>query len=254
MCRASLASRNSSSRSIYDSVEAFLAHHRHSVQHRHAVTRANAPPLVPEAAVAPPVPSPPPSPFPPADENLVPLPSSPTPAELEEACAELNDRAVREASEAGADAPVRALRTLRAALRLHERAREKKEETEKGPQTRPNASEAEDAEAEDASERKRRACVASALHGNAASILLDARLRASQEFRDAPRRALEHALLACVSDVEAGAGADAASASIDVVADAFEAIGNVHEAELHRARAETVRAVKKKRRLRGGVS
>ena len=92
------------------------------------------------------------------------------------------------------------------------------------------------------------------LHGNAASILLDARLRASQEFRDAPRRALEHALLACVSDVEAGAGADAASASIDVVADAFEAIGNVHEAELHRTRAETVRAVKKRRRLRGGVS
>ena len=136
MCRAALASRNSSSRSIYDSVEAFLAHHRHSVQHRHAVTRANAPPLVPEAAVAPPVPSPPPSPFPPADENLVPLPSSPTPAELEEACAELNDRAVREASEAGADAPVRALRTLRAALRLHERAREKKEETEKDRQTR----------------------------------------------------------------------------------------------------------------------
>ena len=52
---------------IYDSVEAFLAHHRHAVQHRHAVTRANAPPLVPEAAGTPP------SPFPRAD--LVPCAS-----------------------------------------------------------------------------------------------------------------------------------------------------------------------------------
>jgi hypothetical protein len=185
------------------------------------------------------------------DENLVPLPSSPTPAELEEACAELNDRAVREASEAGADAPVRALRTLRAALRLHERAREKKEETEKGRQTRPNTSEAKDAEAEDASGRKRRASVASALHGNAASILLDARLRDDERFPNAPRRALEHALLACGANVEAGADADAASACIDVVADAFDALGNAHEAELHRARAEAVRAAKRKRQTRG---
>ena len=206
---------------IYDSVEAFLAHHRHAVQHRHAVTRANAPPLVPEAAGTPP------SPFPRAD--LVPLP-----AELEDLCAELNDRAVREASEAGADAPARALRTLRAALRLHERARGYEK-----PNPKPAFS---------FSERKRRASVASALHGNAASILLDARLRDDERFPNAPRRALEHALLACDADVEAGADADAASVCIDVVADAFDALGNAHEAELHRARAEAVRAAKKKRR------
>ena len=211
---------------IYDSVEAFLAHHRHAVQHRHAVTRANAPPLVPEAAGTPP------SPFPRAD--LVPLPASPTPAELEDLCAELNDRAVREASEAGADAPARALRTLRAALRLHERARGYEK-----PNPKPAFS---------FSERKRRASVASALHGNAASILLDARLRDDERFPNAPRRALEHALLACDADVEAGADADAASVCIDVVADAFDALGNAHEAELHRARAEAVRAAKQKRR------
>ena len=191
---------------IYDSVEAFLAHHRHSVQHRHAVTRANAPPLVPEAAVAPPVPSPPPSPFPPADEDLVALPASPTPAELEDLCAELNDRAVREASEAGADAPARALRTLRAALRLHERARGYEK-----PNPKPAFSFSGDTSAS-ASERKRRASVASALHGNAASILLDARLRDDERFPNAPRRALEHALLACGANVKAGADADAASA------------------------------------------
>ena len=90
--------------------------------------------------------------------------------------------------------------------------------------------------------------VASALHGNAASILLDARLRDDERFPNAPRRALEHALLACDADVEAGADADAASVCIDVVADAFDALGNAHEAELHRARAEAVRAAKKKRR------
>ena len=95
---------------------------------------------------------------------------------------------------------------------------------------------------------KRRASVASALHGNAASILLDARLRDDERFPNAPRRALEHALLACDADVEAGADADAASVCIDVVADAFDALGNAHEAELHRARAEAVRAAKKKRR------
>ena len=219
---------------IYDSVEAFLAHHRHAVQHRHAVTRANAPPLVPEAAGTPP------SPFPRAD--LVPLPASPTPAELEDLCAELNDRAVREASEAGADAPARALRTLRAALRLHERARGYEK-----PNPKPAFSFSGDTSAS-ASERKRRASVASALHGNAASILLDARLRDDERFPNAPRRALEHALLACGANVEAGADADAASACIDVVADAFDALGNAHEAELHRARAEAVRAAKKKRR------
>ena len=234
MCRASLASRNSSSRSIYDSVEAFLAHHRHSVQHRHAVTRANAPPLVPEAAGTPP------SPFPRAD--LVPLPASPTPAELEDLCAELNDRAVREASEAGADAPARALRTLRAALRLHERARGYEK-----PNPKPAFSFSGDTSAS-ASERKRRASVASALHGNAASILLDARLRDDERFPNAPRRALEHALLACGANVEAGADAEAASACIDVVADAFDALGNAHEAELHRARAEAVRAAEKETR------
>ena len=220
---------------IYDSVEAFLAHHRHAVQHRHAVTRANAPPLVPEAAGTPP------SPFPRAD--LVPLPAgSPTPAELEDLCAELNDRAVREASEAGADAPARALRTLRAALRLHERARGYEK-----PNPKPAFSFSGDTSAS-ASERKSRASVASALHGNAASILLDARLRDDERFPNAPRRALEHALLACGANVEAGADADAASACIDVVADAFDALGNAHEAELHRARAEAVRAAKKKRR------
>ena len=214
---------------IYDSVEAFLAHHRHAVQHRHAVTRANAPPLVPEAAGTPP------SPFPRAD--LVPLPAgSPTPAELEDLCAELNDRAVREASEAGADAPARALRTLRAALRLHERARGYEK-----PNPKPAFSFSGDTSAS-ASERKSRASVASALHGNAASILLDARLRDDERFPNAPRRALEHALLACGANVEAGADADAASACIDVVADAFDALGNAHEAELHRARAEAVRA------------
>ena len=222
---------------IYDSVEAFLAHHRHAVQHRHAVTRANAPPLVPEAAGTPP------SPFPRAD--LVPLPASPTPAELEDLCAELNDRAVREASEAGADAPARALRTLRAALRLHERARGYEK-----PNPKPAFSFSGDTSAS-ASERKRRASVASALHGNAASILLDARLRDDERFPNAPRRALEHALLACDADVEAGADADAASACIDVVADAFDALGNAHEAELHRARAEAVRAAKRKRQTRG---
>ena len=239
MCRAAIASRDSSSRFIYDSVEAFLAHHRHSVQHRHAVTRANAPPLVPEAAGAPPGPSPPPSPFPPADENLVPLPSSPTPAELEEACAELNDRAVREASEACADAPVRALRALRAALRLHERARRKRVATRQSRFV---------SEASSASETKRRAAVAAALHGNAASILLGAHASDRERWPDAPRRALEHALLACDADVAAGADADAASASIDVVADAFEAHGNRHEMELHRARAEAVREAKRRRR------
>ena len=218
---------------IYDSVEAFLAHHRHAVQHRHAVTRANAPPLVPEAAGTPP------SPFPRAD--LVPPPASPTPAELEDLCAELNDRAVREASEAGADAPARALRTLRTALRLHERARGYEK-----PNPKPAFSFSGDTSAS-ASERKRRASVASALHGNAASILLDARLRDDERFPNAPRRALEHALLACGANVEAGADADAASACIDVVADAFDALGNAHEAELHRARAEAVRAAKKKR-------
>ena len=218
---------------IYDSVEAFLAHHRHAVQHRHAVTRANAPPLVPEAAGTPP------SPFPRAD--LVPLP-----AELEDLCAELNDRAVREASEAGADAPARALRTLRAALRLHERARGYEK-----PNPKPAFSFSGDTSAS-ASERKRRASVASALHGNAASILLDARLRDDERFPNAPRRALEHALLACDADVEAGADADAASVCIDVVADAFDALGNAHEAELHRARAEAVRAAKKKRRTPEG--
>ena len=222
---------------IYDSVEAFLAHHRHAVQHRHAVTRANAPPLVPEAAGTPP------SPFPRAD--LVPLPGSPTPAELEDLCAELNDRAVREASEAGADAPARALRTLRAALRLHERARGYEK-----PNPKPAFSFSGDTSAS-ASERKRRASVASALHGNAASILLDARLRDDERFPNAPRRALEHALLACGANVEAGADADAASACIDVVADAFDALGNAHEAELHRARAEAVRAAKRKRQTRG---
>jgi hypothetical protein len=223
---------------IYDSVEAFLAHHRHSVQHRHAVTRANAPPLVPEAAGTPP------SPFPRAD--LVPLPAgSPTPAELEDLCAELNDRAVREASEAGADAPARALRTLRAALRLHERARGYEK-----PNPKPAFSFSGDTSAS-ASERKSRASVASALHGNAASILLDARLRDDERFPNAPRRALEHALLACGANVEAGADADAASACIDVVADAFDALGNAHEAELHRARAEAVRAAKRKRQTRG---
>lgn len=222
---------------IYDSVEAFLAHHRHAVQHRHAVTRANAPPLVPEAAGTPP------SPFPRAD--LVPLPASPTLAELEDLCAELNDRAVREASEAGADAPARALRTLRAALRLHERARGYEK-----PNPKPAFSFSGDTSAS-ASERKRRASVASALHGNAASILLDARLRDDERFPNAPRRALEHALLACGANVEAGADADAASACIDVVADAFDALGNAHEAELHRARAEAVRAAKQKRQTRG---
>ena len=222
---------------IYDSVEAFLAHHRHAVQHRHAVTRANAPPLVPEAAGTPP------SPFPRAD--LVPPPASPTPAELEDLCAELNDRAVREASEAGADAPARALRTLRAALRLHERARGYEK-----PNPKPAFSFSGDTSAS-ASERKRRASVASALHGNAASILLDARLRDDERFPNAPRRALEHALLACGANVEAGADADAASACIDVVADAFDALGNAHEAELHRARAEAVRAAKRKRQTRG---
>lgn len=222
---------------IYDSVEAFLAHHRHAVQHRHAVTRANAPPLVPEAAGTPP------SPFPRAD--LVPPPASPTPAELEDLCAELNDRAVREASEAGADAPARALRTLRAALRLHERARGYEK-----PNPKPAFSFSGDTSAS-ASERKRRASVASALHGNAASILLDARLRDDERFPNAPRRALEHALLACGANVEAGADADAASACIDVVADAFDALGNAHEAELHRARAEAVRAAKQKRQTRG---
>jgi hypothetical protein len=223
---------------IYDSVEAFLAHHRHAVQHRHAVTRANAPPLVPEAAGTPP------SPFPRAD--LVPLPAgSPTPAELEDLCAELNDRAVREASEAGADAPARALRTLRAALRLHERARGYEK-----PNPKPAFSFSGDTSAS-ASERKSRASVASALHGNAASILLDARLRDDERFPNAPRRALEHALLACGANVEAGADADAASACIDVVADAFDALGNAHEAELHRARAEAVRAAKQKRQTRG---
>jgi hypothetical protein len=223
---------------IYDSVEAFLAHHRHAVQHRHAVTRANAPPLVPEAAGTPP------SPFPRAD--LVPLPAgSPTPAELEDLCAELNDRAVREASEAGADAPARALRTLRAALRLHERARGYEK-----PNPKPAFSFSGDTSAS-ASERKSRASVASALHGNAASILLDARLRDDERFPNAPRRALEHALLACGANVEAGADADAASACIDVVADAFDALGNAHEAELHRARAEAVRAAKRKRQTRG---
>ena len=216
---------------IYDSVEAFLAHHRHAVQHRHAVTRANAPPLVPEAAGTPP------SPFPRAD--LVPLPASPTPAELEEACAELNDRAVREASEAGADAPVRALRALRAALRLHERARRKRVATRQSRFV---------SEASSASETKRRAAVAAALHGNAASILLGAHASDRERWPDAPRRALEHALLACDADVAAGADADAASASIDVVADAFEAHGNRHEMELHRARAEAVREAKRRRR------
>ena len=139
----------------------------------------------------------PPSPFPRAD--LVPLP-----AELEDLCAELNDRAVREASEAGADAPARALRTLRAALRLHERARGYEK-----PNPKPAFSFSGDASASaSASERKRRASVASALHGNAASVLLDARLRDDERFPNAPRRALEHALLACGADVEAGADAD----------------------------------------------
>jgi hypothetical protein len=201
------------------------------------VTRANAPPLVPEAAGTPP------SPFPRAD--LVPPPASPTPAELEDLCAELNDRAVREASEAGADAPARALRTLRAALRLHERARGYEK-----PNPKPAFSFSGDTSAS-ASERKSRASVASALHGNAASILLDARLRDDERFPNAPRRALEHALLACGANVEAGADADAASACIDVVADAFDALGNAHEAELHRARAEAVRAAKRKRQTRG---
>ena len=241
MCRA-IASRDSSSRSIYDSVEAFLAHHRHSVRHRHAVTRTNAPPLVPEAAVSPPAPSPPPSPSPRADlvpEDLVSLPASPTPAELEDACADINDRAVREASEAGADAPVRALRALRAALRLHERARRKRVATRQSRFV---------SEASSASETKRRAAVAAALHGNAASILLGAHASDRERWPDAPRRALEHALLACDADVAAGADADAASASIDVVADAFEAHGNRHEMELHRARAEAVREAKRRRR------
>ena len=233
MCRA-IASRDSSSRSIYDSVEAFLAHHRHSVRHRHAVTRTNAPPLVPEAAVSPPAPSPPPSQSPRADlvpEDLVSLPASPTPAELEDACADINDRAVREASEAGVDAPVRALRALRAALRLHERARSGGGGVAAGPAAaaRPSAaSEARDASPR-AAEGKRRAAVAAALHGNAASILLGAHARDGEGWPDAPRRALEHARLACGAHLEAGAGAAAASASIDAVADAFEARGNMQE-------------------------
>ena len=210
---------------IYDSVEAFLAHHRHAVQHRHAVTRANAPPLVPEAAGTPP------SPFPRAD--LVPLPASPTPAELEDLCAELNDApCARRPRRARTRRPGRCARSARRCACTNARVGTK-------PNPKPAFS---------FSERKRRASVASALHGNAASILLDARLRDDERFRT--RRGARSSTRCSRADATSRRArtADAASVCIDVVADAFDA-----RSERARGGACTARAPRRcARRKRNG--
>lgn len=279
------ASRESS-RSIYDSVEAFLHHHRHAVQHRHAVTNAYAPALVPEAQVpeflmpVPEVQAHTPALTAPSRSYRVPF-APQTAVELEDACAELNEKAVREASEADEDAPVKALRSLSAALRLNARARALFDADEgivgQSRSSDGGASRARDTldvprdtslEALDgrspslarllaekatgafevdsaAALRRRRFAVDAALHCNTASILLDPRLRTSRAhraaFKDAPKHALIHSKMACDADLVAGAAGEAAAAAIELVARAYEASGNFDEALLHRRRAETVR-------------
>ena len=270
----SAASRDTSNGNIYDSLEAYLYHHGHVVQDRHAVSRVNAPLLVPEALLTtlvgtpvppacakrpvPPVPAetraahaqaPPqtqtqnnPKPFP------LPELETQTTQELEERCAELNDRAVMEAQKPHADAPVTALRLLKEAHQVNARV-----------QALLNAAIVAESNVDDesnthivasqASATRRRAAVDAALHANTADILLDSRLldrKLSVAFAEAPRHALQHALKACDADLLAGADAESAAFSIDLAARAFEAFGRHDEAALHRQRAEAVRVANRR--------
>jgi hypothetical protein len=292
--------RDSSSKNIWESEEAFLNHHRHAVQHRHVVSRFNAPPLVPEAtslmtgtpgnpalgipgvrALKKPTPTrtkqthtrkvPVPTPnkscraeqqvdalnvllFATSDDESPRNETQETETKtetsaLERRVAELNDRAVVEASGTNVDAPAIALRSLNEAHVINNRVRaliDAATSVDSVDLLENNTHLA----AIVARSKRRRAAVDAALHSNTACILLDPRLldpKHLNEFTDTPRTALRHAKLACDADAVTGTDRAKASFSINLAARAFEAFGNGNEAALHRARAAAVRECGKRK-------